>query len=450
MSARLGPLRLAMTGMSLALLANAPAASAATEQTLYAFPSYSANGCNPDGTLLRDAAGSLYGAAWLCGGYYNGTLFKLAPPAPGQTRWTLTRLYTFTGGSDGGSPNAALIMDANGAIYGTADSGGWNFQGVVFKLTPPAPGTTRWKQTVIHTFMHDFGYKLGDGANPQGGVIMDATGALYGTTDLGGRTDDPIGFGAVYKLAPPAPGITSWKETVLYRFAGGADGRNPFGALVSDGQGALYGTTLYGGSGTCRNPMLSILGCGTVFRLTPPGPGQRGWTKTTLHRFGGGLDGGLPQGRLFLDESGALYGTTYQGGTGRCTDLLLGTVLGCGTVFRLTPPQPGQTVWKETVLYNFKGPDGVFPQGGVIKDAAGSLYGTASGGGQNGNGLAFKLSPPLPGQTRWRETVLHHFHVSTSGDTPIGELVADTAGNFFGAAYSGGAGLSGTVFKIAP
>ncbi|HXU58449.1 MAG TPA: choice-of-anchor tandem repeat GloVer-containing protein, partial [Verrucomicrobiae bacterium] len=123
---------------------------------------------------------------------------------------------------------------------------------------------------------------------------------------------------------------------------------------------------------------------------------------------------------------------------------------GCGTVFRLTPPQPGQTVWKETVLYNFKGPDGVFPQGGVIKDAVGSLYGTASGGGQNGNGLAFKLSPPLPGQTRWSETVLHQFHVSTSGDTPIGELVADTAGSFFGTAYSGGAGLSGTVFKIAP
>ena len=125
-------------------------------------------------------------------------------------------------------------------------------------------------------------------------------------------------------------------------------------------------------------------------------------------------------------------------------------VIGCGMVFKLTPPQPGQTAWKETVLHSFQGPDGAFPQGGVIKDAAGNIYGTASGGGQYGDGLAFRLTPPLPGETRWRQTVLHQFDISTSGDTPVGELVPDSAGHLYGVAYSGGQGLVGTVFEIVP
>lgn len=438
-----------VTILALTSLALAPTATAATEQTLYSFPSSGRIGCYPEGTLLRDAAGALYGATSLCGAYDSGTLFKLAPPTPDRTRWTVSLLHSFTGYSSGGSPNADLVMDASGAIYGTTEDGGWNFQGTVFKLTPPTPGTPKWKKDVLYFFQDVYGGRR-DGANPGAGVIMDASGELYGTTNLGGGSS-VLGFGTVFKLAPPASGEKKWKETVLHSFTGGADGQNPFSTLATDGTGALYGTTMYGGSGKCVNPMLSTVGCGTAFKLTPPGPGQTRWSKTILHTFTGGIDGGVPQGKLLLDASGALYGATYQGGSGKCTQLVLGTVIGCGTVFKLTPPAPGQNAWTESVLYNFKGgTDGAYPQGGVIKDATGSLYGTASAGGVYGSGVAFKLTPPVPAQTKWTETVLHHFNISADGDTPVGEIIRDGGGHLFGVTWSGGAQLRGTVFEITP
>lgn len=448
---RARPLRLALSGMSLALLANAPGASAATEQTLYAFRSGGAAGCYPAGTLLRDETGALYGATLLCGGYNGGTVFRLNPPSPGETRWTISLLHTFTGGNDGNWPEANLAMDASGALYGTALLGGQDLEGVVYKLTPPLPGGTKWTESVLHAFHHNFATGDRDGDGPGAGLLMDGSGALYGTTLVGGNpSTSGVGFGTVFKLTPPAPGQTTWTETVLYRFAGGSDGEDPASTLVADGTGALYGTTLYGGRGTCTDDLEIIVGCGTIFKLIPPAPGYKAWKKTTLHRFTGGTDGGSPRGALLLDASGALYGATLQGGKGKCTGGIPATVIGCGMVFKLTPPQPGQTVWKETVLHSFQGPDGAFPLGGVTKDTAGNLYGTASGGGQYGDGLAFKLTPPLPGGTRWRQTVFHQFNISTSGDGPTGELVADAGGNFFGVASSGGADLVGTVFKIAP
>jgi uncharacterized repeat protein (TIGR03803 family) len=426
-----------------------PAASAA-EKTLYAFPSTRDNGCYPAGTLLGDAAGALYGAANLCGAAYSGTLFKLAPPGLGQTKWVFERLYVFDGYGDGERPSADLVMDASSAIYGTTQSGGFMFQGTVFKLTPPTDGSTPWKKTVLHYFQDIYGNANRDGSNPGAGLTWDADGALYGTTNLGGG-GSVAGYGTVFKLAPPVLGKTDWRETVLYRFAGGADGRNPFAVLAMDGAGALYGTTLYGGRGTCVDPMLNTVGCGTVFKLAPPPPGATAWRKTTLHRFAGGADGGIPQGKLFRDASGALYGATYQGGSGKCAQIVLQTIIGCGTVFKLTPPAAGETGWTYSVLYSFEGlADGAYPQGGVIRAAAGSLYGTASAGGAYGNGVAFKLSPPVPPRYQWTEMVLYNFNISTSGDTPVGELVGDADGQLFGVAWGGGPSLLGTVFKITP
>src|SRR5262249_17780608 len=125
----------------------------AGETTLYSFGPYDKIGSNPNGTLLRDASGALYGTNMLGGAYYNGMIFKLSPPAAGQTQWALSVLYTFTGGSDGGLPNPGLVMDASGALYGTTQEGGsWLNQGLVFKLTPPARGSTQWTQTVLHYF----------------------------------------------------------------------------------------------------------------------------------------------------------------------------------------------------------------------------------------------------------------------------------------------------------
>ena len=360
-------------------------------------------------------------------------------------------IYTFRGAEDGGYPNPRLVMDASGAIYGTAASAGsWTTQGVVFKLTPPSLGSGEWKQEVLHYFNYfRWDDNANDGANPSGGLIMDRNGALYGTTCLGGSTSGAAtGHGAVFKLTPLDAGRTRWQETVLYRFQGGADGENPMSALTLDAAGALYGTTLYGGAGPC------YLGCGTVFKLTPPGYGQTEWIKTTLYSFSGGADGGAPQGKLLLGGSGAVYGTTYKGGTGDCRDGL-GYPIGCGVVFKLTPPAAGQTRWTPSVLRDFSGPDGAFPQGGLISDGTGALVGTASAGGPErygagSFGLVFRLLPPAPGQLDWTETVLHYFDVSTSGNMPIGELIQGPDGRLFGATYYGGVGLGGTIFEITP
>jgi hypothetical protein len=443
------------------LIAVSPITAAAAERTLFAFnplPNIGeqATGSHPDGTLLRDASGALYGAAMLSGKYYNGTIFKLTPPAPGRTSWTMSVLYTFTGGFDGGLPNAALVMDGSGALYGTAQSGGpWPNQGLVFKLTPPTHGSTQWKETVLHYFNHNYAEGIDDGANPSGGLIMDQSGALYGTSDLGGSAADLSGFGTVFKLTPLNPEKTRWEESILYRFEGGIDGRNPMSRLTRDATGAIYGTTLYGGTGGCVDFLSYVIGCGIVFKLTPPASGQTAWTKTTLHNFSGGSDGSIPQGKLRFDTSGALYGTTFQGGTGDCTDSLL-NVIGCGVIFKLTPPPPLHNKWIESVIHDFSGPDGAFPQGGVLVDGSGALIGTTSGGGPmswgvlGSYGLVFKLSPPGPGQSHWSEKVLYEFDLSSSGDEPVGELIRDPQGHLFGVAFKGGLHLGGTVFEITP
>ncbi len=447
--------------LTIALSALSAFPAAAAEKTLYTFnwmppPGVVNPGSGPTGTLLRDASGALYGATSLGGAYYNGAIFKLTPPAAGQTDWKISVLYSFTGGYDGGSPNPVLVMDSSGAIYGTTQSGGsWLNQGLVFKLTPPAAGTTQWTETVLHYFYHSYAFNADDGANPSGGLIMDRNGALYGTTDLGGSTADPsgVGYGTVFKLTPLDAGKTAWQETVLYRFASRADGQNPMFTLALDSAGALYGTTLYGGTGGCTDFWSDVLGCGTLFKLTPPGPGQTTWTKATLYNFTGGNDGAFPQGKVLLDASNAIYGTTIEGGTGVCSDNF-GTPVGCGVVYELTPPGQGQTHWTESVLHTFTGPDGAYPQGGLIMNGTGVLLGTASGGGPisygvvGGYGVVFKLTAPLPGQTHWTETVLYNFDISTSGSEPVGELIRDPAGRLYGVTYSGGPNLGGTIYQI--
>jgi hypothetical protein len=220
-----------------------------------------------------------------------------------------------------------------------------------------------------------------------------------------------------------------------------------------DAAGALYGSTLYGGNTKCVDLFSDPVGCGTIFKLSPPGPGQTAWTKTTLHTFMDGPDGNMPEYKLLLDGSGALYGTTFEGGTGACADWM-SQVVGCGLVFKLAPPATGLGPWTYSVLHNFAGPDGAYPQGGLIMDGSGALIGTASGGGPvsygvvGGYGVVFKLAPPAAGQQSWKETTLYNFAVSSSGSQPVGELVRDPAGHLFGVTYSGGSGLGGTIYEI--
>jgi uncharacterized repeat protein (TIGR03803 family) len=309
---------------------------------------------------------------------------------------TFTVLFSFNGG-DGASPQAGLIMDAQGNLYGTTWAGGVGW-GTVFKLDPSG------KETVLHSFTDNFS----DGASPFGSVIMDAAGNLYGTTYVGGGH----GYGTVFKLEP------SGTETVLHSFTDGADGSLPSGNLIMDADGNLYGVADYGGNSSCSN-VGHPSGCGTVFKLAPSG------TLTVLYSFTGGSDGADPSGGLIMDATGNLYGTTWGGGA-----------YGYGTVFKL------DSSGKETVLHSFQSSDGSGPSSGLIMDAKGNLYGTTYSGGAYGKGTVFRLD------SLNNETVLYSFTGGSDGWNPFGGLVMDAKGNLYGTTWGGGAYGYGTVFKL--
>jgi uncharacterized repeat protein (TIGR03803 family) len=256
-------------------------------------------------------------------------------------------------------------------LYGTTI--GTAQHGAVFAVQPPAVGETRWTEKLLHVFG---GGK--DGDTPYSGLIIGAGGVLYGTTSAGGNSAcGCCGCGTVFALIPPAAGQNRWTERVLHRFDG-ADGDSPVSALLMDGAGNLFGTTLGGGSH----------GDGTVFQLVRPGLGETRWSHRLLHSFGKHHDGTLPSAGLIIDTRGVLYGTTYHGGD---SDV--------GTVFALSPPAAGETQWTETVLHSFGGGnDGASPQAGLIADAKGALYGATVEGGAagcfgEGCGTVFKLVP---------------------------------------------------------
>ncbi len=258
------------------------------------------------------------------------------------------------------------------------------------------------------------------------GVISDGAGNLYGTTRTGGARNG----GAVFQLSPPKAGQSAWTETTLYFF--GADYvYYPSGALIADGAGNLYGTIDGGASDD-----------GAVFELSPPQPGQTAWTEAVLHSFNN-TDGNIPAAGLTKDEAGNLYGATISGGANDS-----------GVVFELSPPPVGQTAWTETVLHSFNGADGEAPEGSLILDGVGNLYGVTGDGGSRGDGIVFELSPPLVGQTAWTETILHSFK-GVDGQQPEGNLIVDGAGNLYGSTLLGGKNVCqnqtcGLVFELRP
>jgi uncharacterized repeat protein (TIGR03803 family) len=359
-----------------------PRGAAAQElTTLYSFTGSGAgDGANPEAGLIADPAGNLYGTTAVGGASGQGTVFQLDPSG------NLTVLYSFTG-ADGANPRAPLIADAAGNLYGTTIIGGASGQGTVFQLTPSGV------LNVLYSFTGG-----NDGALPFAGVIADAAGNLYGTTIDGGAG----GQGTVFQLDP------SGTLTVLYS----SDGGSPWAGLLADAAGNLYGTT-EGGDGP-----------GRVFQLTPSG------TLNVLHRFIGS-DGAVPHGRLIADAAGNLYGTTHNGGTS-----------GYGTVFQL------DSSGTLTVLHSFTGGnDGAYPEAGLLADAAGNLYGTTYGGAAGGEGTVFQVT--LSGAL----TVLHSFTGGSDGGRPVADLLADAAGNLYGTTGLGGATAScpggcGTVFEL--
>jgi uncharacterized repeat protein (TIGR03803 family) len=355
-------------------------------------------------------------------------LHHVPPAAP-----TFTVLYSFAGPTDGAFPVAGLVRDAAGNLYGTTAGGGassgcsFGSCGVVFKLAPAG------SETVLHSFTGG-----ADGGTPSGaGLVRDAAGNLYGTTTSGGTGCNGIGCGVVFKLSPTRI------ETVLYSFTGGPDGQDPYGGLTTDAAGNLYGTAVFGGSttGTCH----PFGGCGVVFELIRCDSAASGYEFKVLYSFTGGADGARPVARLVRDAAGNLYGTTANGGaTSACYP-----PYGCGVVFKLSPSGT------ETVLHSFSEPgDGAFP-GGLVRDAAGNLYGTGATITSNpfvfGAGTVFKLSP------NGTETVLYSFTGGVDGGDPNG-VVPDSAGNLYGTTQEGGGstacnvpdGTCGVVFKLSP
>jgi uncharacterized repeat protein (TIGR03803 family) len=391
-------------GRVLVMTPSAEAHADTTFTVLYSFKWGATDGAFPVGGLLRDSAGNLYGTTEYGGSSNNcsggcGTVFKL------DTTGKETVLHSFVGTpTDGQSPYAGLVRDAAGNLYGTTLSGGASDFGTVFKLD------TTGTETVLHSFVGS----PTDGQYTQGVLVRDSAGNLYGTTLNGGSSSNCSGgCGTVFKLD------TTGTETVLHSFVGSpTDGANPFAGLLRDAAGNLYGTTAYGGNKTAY---FCAFGCGTVFKVDTTG------AETVLHNFiGGRADGTTPTGGLVRDAAGNFYGTTRQGGS-----------FSKGTVFKL------DTTGTETLLHSFTGhPDGWEPEVGLVRDAAGNLYGTTYKGGASVKGMVFKVD------ATGAETVLYSFHGGAEGWLPEAGLIQDAAGNLYGTTTQGGTYGDGTVFKL--
>jgi uncharacterized repeat protein (TIGR03803 family) len=386
---------------SLFAVASMPIAQAQTFTVLYTFTG-GGDGAGPNGSLIQDAAGNLYGTAF--GGGDNskcifsgntgcGTVFKLSPE--GQ----LTVLHVFEGAPDDGSfPLAQLVFDPAGNLYSTTQEGGTVNGGTVFKVD------TGGKETVLHSFTGGR-----DGEEPDAGLVIDNAGNLYGSAVHGGnpRCDCGVVFGV----------DAAGKETVLHRFKP-FEGTYPESGVIRDASGNLYGTAVVGGNNNN----------GTVFKL-----GRHG-VLTVLHEFNGGRSGYGPMG-VVRDSAGNLFGTTASGGRNG----------GIGIVFKVT------AAGKEKILHSFGlKNNGFAPYGTLVRDSAGNLYGTTFLGGTYDHGAVFKLD------LRGKETVLHSFTGGADGSEPFAGLLLDKSGNLYGTASLGGSngctnGLGcGVVFKITP
>ncbi len=285
-----------------------------------------------------------------------------------------------------------------------------------------------------------FPFSFTNGSQPQGGLISDANGNLYGTTAYGGlpcKNDQGkvVGCGTAFEvIPPPAPG-GSWTVTTLYTFGlASIDGIHPVGNLAIDASGNLYGLTTEGGDNNT----------GAVFEISPPSQPGGPWTETTICGFGFDCVGLSPQAGLVIDQSGNLYGTAL-GGLTRC-----GPPAGCGLVFEFSLVQ-GR--WIQTVLYQFLGgpSDGAVPKAPPILDSAGNIYGTTTSGGQYGHGAIFQLSPPPQQGQLWTETGLHLFGAEPNdGIEPLAGLAFGPNGTLAGTTSLGGTFQAGTVFGLAP
>jgi uncharacterized repeat protein (TIGR03803 family) len=435
-----------------ALTVAVPASASWKEKVLYSFQGYP-DGSLPAGGVVFDKKGNLFGATQGGGSDDNGEVFELSPPAQKGGAWTETVLYSFLGNlkNDGKWPSGGLVIDGSGNLYGVTAYGGTGDCvllgakvgcGAVYEISPPKQKGGAWTETILYSFP-----TAKQGYLPNGNLVFDSAGNLYGATTFGGTKGTTCNAyyggqcGVVFELSPPKKG-GAWTEKVLHSFAGIArgqqtgDGANPNGGLVLDSKGSVYGTTYIGGYNCPHN---SNQGCGTVFELAPPITKGGAWTETVLHHFNRDTsDNGLPSAGLVMDAKDNLYGTTV------------------GTIFRLAPPSAKSSRWRETILYTF-GQNAYDPKGGLIFDQSGNLYGTTYvGGGGSLQGSAFRLKPPNKNAGTWTFGVIHGFLGPPDGEFPTAGLVFGKNGDLYSATQAGGTGTGcgvggcGTVFEVSP
>ncbi len=348
-------------------------------------------------------AGKLAGGLFLSALAFCGTTLKAS---------TTEVIYSFAGGGDGEYCDTDVAIDATGNLYGTSVLGGQFGGGTVWQLSPVGGG---WVHTVLYNFTGG-----ADGGEPYKGVTLDAAGNLYGTAVTGGAGSCEGGCGVAYKLTKSG---NTWTQSVIHAFTGGTDGSGPGSRVAVDARGNVYGMTPTGGAN----------GLGVVYEVQSRSNGD--WKLRVLHTFTGGSDGSSGSAGKLVLRGGHIFGVATTGGS-----------FGSGTVFELRPTRSGE--WDLKTLYSFQGaPDGVFPYGALLFDAAGNIYGTTYYGGPDGLGTVYRLSRNGGGQ--WRETVLYSFQPGNDGNSSISNLVADAAGNLYGTTSEGGLG-SGTIFHLMP
>jgi uncharacterized repeat protein (TIGR03803 family) len=391
--------------LALAFLLGLKVVSAATAQAqtfsvIHNFTGGS-DGADPLAGFTIDVAGNLYGTASSGGTSGAGVVFKL------NTSGQETVLHNFTGGTDGANPQASLVLDKAGNLYGTTYAGGVSNTGTVFEVTRTG------KEKVLHTFAGG-----ADGANPIAGLAIDKAGNLYGTTTAGGSR----GKGTVYMLSVPSVAGGAWKEKVLHTFGTGTDGTIPVAGVTLDTSGNLYGTTSAGGA----------YGYGTVFQLKRS---TSSWTENILHAFALGSDGGIPYAGLVVDSKGTFYGAATEGGGGGTT--------GGGTVFELT--HTGNS-WTFAVLYALPGWDisGTFRN---LLLESGKIYATTHCDGNYSSGTVYELTSA---SGSWTYDSLYVFTGGGDGLYSFSNLVSDKAGNLYGTTAYGGSQGAGVAFKVTP
>jgi hypothetical protein len=424
--------RAVIASIGLAVAITAQAWAGPDFLAIYEFPG-GAQGINPEAGVILGPAGSVFGTTDSDGIDAGGVVFQLSPPQVAGRRWTQKILKRFRDPAEGGYP-LGLTWTSTGVLYGVALDGGGTSSGsgIVFRLTPTTPEYTNWTFATLHRFRGGY-----DGALPCGSLIIDRTGALSGTTILGGAGPGLDGYGVAFSLAPSQTLPGQWTETILHRFASSPDGATPDGTLLARSAAVRVGVSTTGGTGICSN-----VGCGTVYRLVQTADG---WVESVIYQFKGGADGAIPVDRLIADTNGSLYGATAEGGLPG-PDGHFAT----GTVFRLDPPSAAAGHWTKTILYEFQGAeDGYSPQGGVTLDEHGALYGTTEFGGALFAGTVFKLTAKAPGQP-WTKTILHNFGGGAGdGADPSGRVTLDSSGTIFGTTLWGGSANYGTVYRIA-